>query len=102
MNPFQTSNGATAQINSKLFLAFICALAAWLIWPTNPQWWGFGLISIMLAAGAFLAFIDALQSMKKIYMRDKAMAEYMAQGNKPKSSKLASTDALRKAGVIHE
>tara|TARA_R110002126_G_scaffold239459_12_gene382803 strand:- start:1262 stop:1567 length:306 start_codon:yes stop_codon:yes gene_type:complete len=100
MKPFQNSNGTIYQINIKLLLALTCALIAFYSWPTHPKYWGFGFMSICMGLSAIGVTFDALRMMTKLYQRDKALSKYMAQGNKPKSSKMASLDALRKAGMI--
>jgi len=83
-------------------MAFVWAVAGWWIWPVSSKWWGFVIISILLILSALLFLIGALRAMGRIYRRDRAWAEYMALGGKPKSSKMASYEALRKAGVINE
>jgi len=102
MNSLPDSSEAKFQINFKLFMSLAFAFSAYWIWPSNPKWWGFGLISIVFVLVAISLLIEALGLMMKLYARDKALREYMAQGNKPKSSKLASSDTLKKAGVIDE
>ena len=102
MTPYQNTYGTALLINFHLLGSALCAASAYLIWPEAPQWWGFYVVSILLWVGALATLIEALKAMHKLYKRDKALADYMAQGNKPKSSKMASSRALKSAGVIDE
>ena len=102
MSPYQNTSGESLLINFKLLGACAFGFGAYWTWPLNLKWWGFGVVSILLGLGAFALLFEALKAMHKLYKRDKALADYMAQGNKPKSSKMASTHALKSAGVIDE
>lgn len=102
MSSYQGQTGTVFQINLKFLVSGLFGFIAWWIWPSSPEWWGFGLISILLVLSAVGMAVEAFRSMAKLYARDKVLAEYMAQGNKPKTTNLASSDALRKAGMIHE
>lgn len=100
MTPFQSSGATVLAINGQLFGATITgALAVWL-WPDTPQGWAFGLLSILLGAASFSAIINAVKAAVKLYQRDKALSQYLAQGAKPKTAQMASSDALRNAGMI--
>lgn len=96
------STGTVVGINLKLLGATLLAFAAWALWPSSPEWWAFGLLSILIGASASGVLIDALRAMAKLYARDKALVRLMATGAEPRSSKLASDDALRQAGVIND
>ena len=102
MTSYQGRTGTALQINLKLLMSALFMFTAWGIWPSSPEWWGFGLISILLVLSAIGMAVKALRAMAKLYARDKALAEYMAQGNRPKTTNLASSDALRKAGMTNE
>ncbi len=94
MTPFQGSMGTIVQINLRLFVAVIFAATAYKIWPTDPEWWGLGLISILMSASALGMLAEATGMALKLYQRDKAIADYLAQGGKPKSSVVASSNDL--------
>ncbi|MBL4759227.1 MAG: hypothetical protein JKY32_16865 [Rhizobiales bacterium] len=91
--------GTIIQINAKLLYALFLAALAYFSWPTNPKWWGFGFISVTSGLASLGLIIEAIRAMAQLFTRDKVMAEYMAQGNKPKSSDLTSEDALKDAGM---
>ncbi len=100
MKPVQSSAGAIVGINLKFLSAALMGYAAWAVWPTTYRWWGFGLLSIILGAAALGSLIGALREIVQLYLRDRALAQFMAQGKTPKSSELASSDALKKAGMV--
>ncbi len=96
------SYATIAQINVKLLTACGCAFIAYWAWPTEAKYWGYGFITICLGLASIGIFFDALRMMAKLYHRNKIMATYMAQGEKPKSSKMASEEALRKSGMFDD
>jgi hypothetical protein len=70
MTANKTPIGAILRVNGHLLLTFLYGGTAWLIWPTNPKWWGFGLLSILLGAAALASLIAALRAMTKANLRD--------------------------------
>lgn len=99
MKQFQSSVGSTIKINMDLLFATCLGATAWLIWPTNIKWYGFGFLSICCGLAAVAVTFRALRTMLALYTRDKAMAAYFAQGNQPKASTLASQDIQKNAGM---
>ncbi len=100
MTPDQKpTHGKLPEINAKLLYAVFLAALAYFSWPTNPKWWGFGFVSITSGLASLGLIIEAIRAMGKLFTRDKMVGEYMAQGNKPKSSDLTSEDALKDAGM---
>jgi hypothetical protein len=98
----KTPFSSVLAINGHFLLAFLTGGIAWLIWPTSPEWWGLGLMSIILGAASFSSAITALRSMTKIYVREKEIARFTANSRAPDPSDLADTNALRKAGLIDD
>ena len=92
--------GAIIQINLQLLYATVFAGIAWISWPSVPEWWGLGLLSIMCGMGAAGGLVNALSGMVGLYRREQALADYMAQGGAPKSARMASQEELRRAGMI--
>ena len=99
MKAFQPSFGIIVQINLKLLWATAMIFVAYFSWPTSAKWYGFGLISICAGAAAIGLVIEAIRAMTKLYVRDKALEKYVAQGGKTKSSEMATSDALDNAGM---
>lgn len=91
--------GATITINVKLLCAFGLGWVSWAIWPTAPEWWGLGLLSILAGLAALQAAIDAIRTMLQVQKREKTLLEYLAQGSVPKSSEMASGRRLDDAGM---
>ncbi|MGE0279583.1 MAG: hypothetical protein AB7P20_03070 [Rhizobiaceae bacterium] len=96
------NTGAVIGINVQFLLAGICGLAAWKLWPTSPEWWGLGVMSVMLGMAAFGGVANAVRAMTTLYRKDRALAEYLALGGAPKAARLATLDQLRQAGMIDE
>ena len=99
MTHFQKSFGPIVEINVKLLFAGLFGVIGYVMWPTNPKWWGLGFGSIVIEIAAVGLVIQAIRAMVGLYARDKALAEFRALGSAPKPSKLASSDALTKAGM---
>lgn len=94
-----SSTGEIIGINGSLLMAAFLTATAWFIWPSEPEYWGFGFLSIICAAAGLAKLIAAIKEMVRLYLRDRALAKFMAKGAEPQSSELASPDALRKAGM---
>lgn len=99
MSPYPSRFGATLAINVKCLCAFGLGWISWRIWPDTAEGWGLGVLSIMIAAAAVFSAADAVKLMARVYQRDKAVHDYLAQGRAPKSSKIASDDQLANAGM---
>ncbi len=99
-NPYQSSFGSIVQINFKLLFAFSFTFIGWLIWPDTALGYGWGFLSICLFLSALGLFIEAIKAIIKLFVRDRALKKYLAQGNKPKSAELASDDALKNSEMI--
>ncbi len=101
-NPYQSSFGSIVQINVKLLLAFSFTFIGWLMWPDTALGYGWGFLAICLFLSALGLFIEAIKAVLKLFVRDRALKKYMAQGNKPKSAELASDDALKNSEMIDD
>jgi hypothetical protein len=100
MTPFQSSFSTIAAINGKLLGSAVTTALGLYLWPETAQGWAFGVMSIFLWVSALTFLIEALKAAAQLYVRDKAVAAYLAQGAKPKTAEMASPEALRKAGLI--
>lgn len=98
-SPIPSTLGATISINLKLLCAFGFGWLSWAVWPTAPEWWGLGLLSILAGLAALQSAIDATRTMFQVQKREKAIIEYLAQGSAPKSSEMASGNRLDDAGM---
>lgn len=101
-NPYQSSFGSIVRINFKLLMAFSFTFVGWLIWPDSALGWGWGFLSICLCLSALGLFIEAIKTTIKLFVRDRALKKYMAQGNKPKSAELATDDTLKNSEMIDD
>lgn len=100
MIPHESSRTTVIGINLNLVVASLCGIGAWAIWPTTPEWWGLGVMSIMLGMACAGGVVNALKAMSALYHRERVIADYMAQGGAPKSARLATTEQLRQAGMV--
>lgn len=87
-------------VNLQLLGATVCGFSARVIWPSTPEWWGLGLLSIILGLAALTGIANAAKAMIGLYNRDRIIAAYMAQGGAPKSARLVTTEQLRQAGMV--
>ena len=102
MNAIKTPIGAILKVNGHLLMTFLYGGSAWLIWPANPKWWGFGVLSILLGAAALASLIAGFRAMTKLYVRERAMAKFAQTAREPMPSDLADIHSLKDAGMIDE
>ena len=102
MTATKTPIGAILKVNGHFLQASLFVGVAWLIWPTSPEWWGFGLLSILLGAAALASLIAALRAMTKLYVRERELARFVATARTADPSDLADQDALKDAGMFDE
>ena len=98
----KTPFSSIVAINGHMLLAFLTGGIAWLMWPTSPEWWGLGVMSIILGAASFSSTITALRSMLKVFSREKEIARFTSNSRAPEPSDLADSDALKRAGLIDD
>ena len=98
----KTPNSSILAVNGLFFQAFLAGACAWWLWPSSPEWWGFGLISVILGVAAFGKIVAGFRAMVKIHGREKEFARLAATSRSPDPSDLADQDALRDAGMIDD
>ncbi|MBG6166771.1 hypothetical protein IWQ54_006470 [Labrenzia sp. EL_195] len=86
-------------INGQLGYAVVLAVVAYWIWPTDPRWYGFGLMSIMMGAAAAALILRSFGQMVKIHRRNQFWKLQKPRGNAPKNARLASDDDMRRGGM---
>lgn len=99
---FTGSLGTVAAINGHFLLTFTCGASAWFVWPQTPEWWAFGVLSIFLTAAALSSLVKAVSAILRLHSRERAVAEFQALGQPPKSSQMASRAALVRMGMIDD
>ena len=102
MNPFRIGFGSIIAVNGHLFGAAAFGWIAWVIWPQSPEWWGAGFISISFAMGAFVGLIRALRLIGELYAKAVVIRDFEAQGDAPKSSRMATIADLKRAGMLDD
>ncbi|MEO0383204.1 MAG: hypothetical protein AAF234_06570 [Pseudomonadota bacterium] len=103
----QTSVTATpdkhiAAVNFKLSAACMMGCAAYLIWPDNPYWHGFYVLSVLLGAGALSVAGGALHLILKIRKYERDQEEFARLGKPIKQARVPDTDLLKRKGVIRD
>ncbi len=97
-----SSGGTILKINVLLLYATGLGTAAYWIWPSMPRDWGWGFTSLLLTMAALATLVDAIKAAVQLVQQERAIARYLAQGNKPKTAEMASLEALKRAGMIDE
>lgn len=92
--------GDVIAINAKLAYSVFLGLVAWAIWPSSPEWWGFGFLAIILGVAAAAFGGKTLAQMGQLLLKDRKTRAYQRLGAQPKTSDLASRDDLRRAGML--
>lgn len=96
----QTPTHPVLAVNGGFLGCVVFGWASWTLWPTNPEWWGLGVLSVMLGLAAIGSLANAIGTMIGRYRREREIYRYLAQGGGPKSARLASLDDLRRAEMI--
>lgn len=95
MPPPYDHTGEIVKINSYLgYAAFLGATSFW-IWPSDPHWWGFYGLSILMCCSAFALVVNALRTMGKLKKARARWKAIEALGNAPKNARLATKDTLQ-------
>lgn len=102
MTPYQSSLGTIIGINARFLYATLLSAVAWSIWPESMRGYGWGFLSICLWLASFALIVEAAKAALKLYARDRAVAAYLAQGSRPKTAEMASSQALKNAGMTDE
>lgn len=94
--------GLILRINAKILFAVLLAWGSYAVWPTNPEWWHFGVLSLFMAVGALDQGVAALRLIVKLTRRERAIDAMREAHGTPKSAGLASDISLKNAGVLDE
>ena len=98
----KTPVSAILKINGHFLFAALQGGASVLLWPSSLEWWGFGLLSVLLGLSAVASVVTALRDVAKVYAREKEVARFTAMSRAPEPSDLADQDALKSAGMIND
>ncbi len=87
--------GEIIKINAFLCYALALVCTALWIWPSDPRWYAFYGLSVILCLAASGLVFDALRTMRKLKKEREAWARILALGNAPKNAKLMSKHDLQ-------
>lgn len=97
---FRNTGTTALTVNLNALGCIWCGGIGWLLWPSRPEWWGLGFLSILMWIGAACCLINAAKAFAAMRQREKTIAEFEAIGASLKSAEMASLESLRKAGMI--
>lgn len=100
--PFRSSLRSVVAINLHLLTAAGCGFFAWAIWPRSPEWWGLGVLAVLLGITAIFALAKALGEAVALWRKERVLAAYLAQGGPARPSRLATVEDLRRAGMLDD
>ena len=98
----QQSRGAIFKINGLMIMAVGQGLLAWWFVPSSKEWWMYGIGNALLGLAAVSSLIAAFILIWKVFRRDSVFGGFRAKGSEQKSSRMASNDALQKAGMLDD
>lgn len=87
------------RINVLGLAATLFGVAAWALWPSDAKWWGFGVLSVLLALVSLLMAIRTIGTTWRLWEQDRAVAGVEQIGSEAKSAQMASADRLKRAGM---
>lgn len=96
----QKTYGLTFKVNLLMLAVLGQGGLAYLLWPSTKEWWMLGFLSIILGAATIATAMRVLHLVWQIYRRDMVFAAFRAKGSDQKSSRMASNDAMRDAGMF--
>ena len=87
--------GEIFKINASLCYALALVFAAIYIWPSDPRWYAFYGLSVILCLAAIGLVFGSLRKMRKLKKERDAWAKILALGNSPKNAMLLSKHDLQ-------
>ncbi len=91
--------GAVFKVNKDFLVATLFGWLSWWLWHMPSDFYGVKLLSVMFGIVAVGTTIGALTQIGRLYARERVIASYLQQGTQPKTSELATDDALKEAGM---
>ena len=96
--PFNET-GTIFVINFKLLFASLMSAVGYGIWPSDPEWWGLGMIAIILWMISLAMTVEVFRAGVKLRAAKKRWAALQALGNAPKNARLAEKHDLQNGGM---
>ena len=87
--------GEIVKINAFLCYALALVFASIYVWPSNPHWYAFYGLSVILCLAAIGLVFNALRMMLKIKKERAAWVRILELGNAPTNAKLMSKHDLQ-------
>ena len=99
MKPPYDHAGEIIKINASLCWAVFLVCAAIWIWPSDPHWYAFYGLSVVLCLAASGLVFNSLRTMLKLKKTRDRWNEIQKLGNAPKNARLASKHELQSGGM---
>lgn len=96
--PFDNT-GMIVQINFQLGYAVILVAVSFWIWPTDPHFYAFAVMSIFCRFAAGGLVFKSLRQMWSIHKTAKKWREFQKRGKAPKNARLVSDRDLAGKGM---
>lgn len=90
---------SVAAINCRFLMAALMMILAYKLWPDRPEWWGFGLISICIWAGAISHGIGGLRDMFRLIDRGRTIEGQTRDAAETKLARKVTRSVLDDAGM---
>ena len=91
--------GEIVKINASLCWAVALVFAAIWIWPSDPHWYAFYGLGVILCLAALGLVFNSLRTMRKLQKTRRKWREIQALGNSPKNARLVSKHDLQRGDM---
>lgn len=88
------------KINVKLAYAVFLIGLAYLCWPTSPEWWGFGFITIGAGLSGFVLGLKSFGEIAQMIFRDRTIDDFNNSARQPHDDTLASRRDMKNRGML--
>lgn len=91
--------GNVIKTNVQFLVAALLSILAYELWPSRPEWWGFGILSICIGMGAIGHAIKAMQAVMISIQKNRVIGDQTTGATEAKYSRQVTRDVLQDAGM---
>lgn len=99
-SPLLSPRETIIAFNLDMLAAAGCGLVSYGLWPTTYEWWGFGVMSIVMAEAAALSVIGAFKKLQRYHRQKKAVDDFQKGKGQPKSARQPTRERMKEMGMI--
>lgn len=92
--------GSIIRINWWFLWAFIWGWLAIACWPSNPDLWGFYVLSVFCGLISFVLLRSNFRCIATHHRRDREVRKFNSHGNAPRSDRMATRNELKAGGLL--